>query len=128
MATSRTATSKKTATKTASATPAKKTATVKPATKSKAAPKKVTATPVKKTAAAPAKKVIAPKTEKIAVAAKGLSTKEARRTTVSPEERYHMIATAAYFLAERHGFNSCYAMRDWITAEAEIDAKLNAQK
>ncbi len=133
MATSRTPVGKKTTSKTASNTKdkkplAKKTIAVKPATKPQTIAKKASPTPAKKTTAAPAKKVSAPLAGKIAVIAKGQPKKMARKITVSPEERYHMIATAAYFLAERHGFNSCYAMKDWITAEAEIDAKLNAQK
>lgn len=147
MVTSRTATSKKIATQTASSTPAskplaKKTVAAKPAPKTAA--KKVAATPVKKTAATPVKKAVAtpvkktsatpakkanvPKAKETAVATGSPPPKTANKSTVSPEERYHMIATAAYFLAEKHGFNSCYAMRDWIVAEAEIDAKLNTKK
>jgi hypothetical protein len=51
----------------------------------------------------------------------------AKKTTleVSPQQRYHMISTAAYFLAERRGFVGGYEMQDWISAEFEIDAKLN---
>lgn len=63
----------------------------------------------------PAKKIAAPKK---------LSKKAA--VVVSPEHRYHMIATAAYFLAERRGFAGGYEMHDWISAEAEVDAKLNS--
>jgi hypothetical protein len=37
-----------------------------------------------------------------------------------------MIATAAYFLAERRGFSGGYEMQDWISAEANIDSKLKA--
>jgi hypothetical protein len=35
-----------------------------------------------------------------------------------------MIAEAAYFRAERRGFTSGDALRDWCEAEAEIDARL----
>jgi hypothetical protein len=45
---------------------------------------------------------------------------------VSPEERYRMIATAAYFLAECRGFTGGYEMEDWITAELRIDIKLKS--
>jgi len=86
----------------------------------------VASTPVKKAAAIPAKKMSAPKAAKTATTAKSVPRKTAKKATVSPEERYQMIATAAYFLAERRGFSGCYEMGDWITAEAEIDAKLNA--
>lgn len=145
MATSRTAAGKKTTAKTASSTSAKKplakkTVAAVSAAKPKPAAKKTAATPVKKAVATPVKTTIAipakaaapaagaTKVEKTAAATKNATRNTAKKIAVSPEERYHMIATAAYFLAEKHGFNSCYAMRDWIAAEAEIDAKLNAQK
>jgi hypothetical protein len=99
MATSRTAAGRKT-TKATSSTPAKKA---------------VAGTPAKKASAS-----------KAAATAKSTPKKTAKKTTVSSEERYQMIATAAYFLAERRGFSGCYEMVDWITAEAEIDAKLKA--
>jgi hypothetical protein len=35
-----------------------------------------------------------------------------------------MIAEAAYFKAQRRGFNGGDAIRDWCEAEAEIDARL----
>jgi len=40
------------------------------------------------------------------------------------DQRRQMIAEAAYFKAERHGFNGGDAVRDWCEAEAEIDARL----
>lgn len=88
------------------------------------------ATTVKKVAAKPAiKKGIeakpAPlesKPVKKAAVKKPASTKKA--SPVTPEQRYKMISTAAYFLAEHRGFAGGYEMQDWIAAEAEIDAKL----
>jgi hypothetical protein len=47
-----------------------------------------------------------------------------KSATVTPEQRYQMIATAAYFLAESRGFAGGYEMQDWISAEAATDAKL----
>jgi CHASE3 domain sensor protein len=41
--------------------------------------------------------------------------------SITPEERYRMIAEAAYFHAERRGFISGDTARDWLDAEAEID-------
>lgn len=41
---------------------------------------------------------------------------------VSPEERYRMIQEAAYYIAERHGFNGDSAYF-WSQAEAEINAR-----
>ncbi len=49
------------------------------------------------------------------------STRPYRAT---PEERQRMIAEAAYYRAERRGFVAGDPMRDWLEAEAEIDAKL----
>ena len=41
---------------------------------------------------------------------------------ISPEERYRMIQEAAYYIAERHGFNGDSAYF-WSQAEAEINAR-----
>jgi hypothetical protein len=43
---------------------------------------------------------------------------------VTPEERQHMIAIAAYVRAEKRGFVGGNAGDDWVQAEAEIDALL----
>lgn len=40
------------------------------------------------------------------------------------DQRQQMIAEAAYFRAERRGFNGGDAVRDWCEAEAEVDAQL----
>ena len=45
---------------------------------------------------------------------------------VTSRERQRMIAEAAYFRAERRGFNGGDAVRDWCEAEAEVDAHLRA--
>lgn len=119
--TSRTASSKKTAVKAEGETAAKK-ATVKK-TASGAAPAKPKAA-AKKVSAAKAEQPAKP--AKAATSAKSPPAKNAKKTATSPEERYHMIATAAYFLAERRGFSGGYEMIDWITAEAEIDKKLRS--
>jgi hypothetical protein len=107
-------------------------------TKKPVAKKIVAATPVKKAAATvtkkaapiPAKKVSAPKAEKPAgkasATAKNAPTKSSKKNTVKPEERHHMIATAAYFRAEQRGFSCGCAKEDWIHGEAQIDAMLNS--
>ena len=41
----------------------------------------------------------------------------------SPEERYLMVQTAAYYIAERAGFQGC-ATDHWAAAEIEIAGKL----
>ena len=47
---------------------------------------------------------------------------------VSAEERRRLIAEAAYFKAERRGFPEDGALEDWVEAEAEIDALLDARQ
>jgi hypothetical protein len=47
-----------------------------------------------------------------------------RAGVVAPEERHRMIAEAAYFKAERRGFQGGDCDRDWLDSEAEIDAIL----
>ena len=42
-------------------------------------------------------------------------------TAVGPEERYHVVAEAAYFRAEHRGFLPGYELQDWLSAEAELD-------
>jgi len=103
----------------ASTTPAKKPAS-----------SKVTAAAAKETPPIPSKKVSAPITEapagKPAATAKSAPAKSIRKNTVTPEERYKMIATAAFFRAEQRGFATGNEMADWSISEAEIDAMLNA--
>jgi DNA anti-recombination protein RmuC len=48
--------------------------------------------------------------------------------TISNEQRRQMIADAAYFRAERRGFNGSAPLLDWVEAEAEIDARLRQQE
>lgn len=64
---------------------------------------------------------------KSTAAKSGSKTTRARKTTASPvtaEQRYDMIAEAAYLIAESHGFDSSRSLDDWLEAEAQIDAKL----
>jgi len=49
-----------------------------------------------------------------------------QKNKISPEQRFQMISTAAYFLAEQRGFAAGYEMHDWIIAEAQIDSQLSA--
>jgi hypothetical protein len=90
-------------------TPAiKKTAPTK-----KAAKKKVTGK----------KAVIAKKTPMRKVAKKPTKTSEQDISpiTIAPEERWRMIAVAAYHKAEKRGFAPGNELRDWAEAEKEID-------
>ncbi len=125
---------------------AKKVAVTKAAGKAAVKPKTtkaaVVATPkkavVKKTATAAAKpkstktpavkKAVVPAAAKKAPAKKAVATKAkpaAKRSVAqpTPDERYCMVQTAAYFIAERNGFGGC-PTEYWVTAELEIAGKL----
>jgi hypothetical protein len=43
---------------------------------------------------------------------------------VGPEQRAALIAEAAYYRAERRGFEPGHETEDWLAAEAEVDAHL----
>ena len=40
---------------------------------------------------------------------------------MTPEERWKMVAEAAYLRAENRGFSGGNPTEDWLAAEAEID-------
>ncbi|WP_083251206.1 DUF2934 domain-containing protein [Acidihalobacter yilgarnensis] len=42
----------------------------------------------------------------------------------TPEQRYRMIAEAAFYIAETHGFDPNRSLNDWLEAETMIDAHL----
>ena len=118
-----TATTRKAAPKaTAKAAPAPAKTTKAPAPVStKATPAKAKAAPAKAPApaATPAKR--APRKS-------GATRIEgAVAIVVSDEQRYRMIAEAAYFRAESNQFQSD-SVRDWIEAEKDIAALLNGQR
>lgn len=48
---------------------------------------------------------------------------DSRAVKVTPEEHYCMVQTAAYFIAERHGFQG-NSDEHWAAAEREIAARL----
>ncbi|MBI5429191.1 MAG: DUF2934 domain-containing protein [Nitrosomonadales bacterium] len=115
------------------ATPAKKRTTATAgATKASAASKPrvaktATETPAKKP---PAKKPVAKKataaateTKKVAAAKTKPAAAKKAKAQPTPEERYRMVETAAYFIAERHGFQGD-STGHWVAAEAEIAALL----
>ncbi|MBT8419969.1 MAG: DUF2934 domain-containing protein [Gammaproteobacteria bacterium] len=47
---------------------------------------------------------------------------------ITPEERWNMIAVAAYYRAEQRGFIGGSPAEDWIAAEEEIDSLLSGNK
>ena len=68
------------------------------------------------------------KTEMVRIEADKAQTKGVAATLlaaeVTNEERQRLIAEAAYFRAERRNFVPGYELRDWLDAEAEIEAKM----
>jgi Protein of unknown function (DUF2934) len=47
---------------------------------------------------------------------------------VSAQKRGVMIAEAAYYIAERRGFEAGREMEDWLLAEKQVDAVLSSEK
>jgi len=46
---------------------------------------------------------------------------------IDPDTRYALIAETAYYRAERRGFIPGSEVQDWLEAEAEIEAMLQAK-
>ncbi len=87
--------------------------------------KEVKKTTTKKAAPKAAAKKPAPTVStRKAAAPKAAPKKAAPVKALNPEERYRMIQDAAYFIAERHGFNGDSAYF-WSLAEAEINSNLS---
>ena len=107
----------KTAKSPVKATTKKVSATKSPAA---AAQTKKSKTSAVKNATATAAKIKAP--VKKAASAKTIPMNKPA-TKPSPEERYRMVETAAYFIAEQHGFQGRND-EHWAAAEREIAAKL----
>jgi hypothetical protein len=78
------------------------------------------AKPIAETKPASAKKPAAAK------AAKPTSKSTAKAIVLSDEQRYRMVAEAAYYRAEKNQFKSD-PLRDWIDAENDISALLSAK-
>lgn len=120
-------------------TPTKKSSTATPAAAKKATPKaaavkakapeKVASAPkpaVSKSATAAAKKPAVKKTtaKKAAIARGTIELDAPKVMLVTDEQRYRMIAEAAYYRAESNNFRSD-SVRDWIEAEKDIAALLS---
>ena len=43
---------------------------------------------------------------------------------VTPDQRYHYVEVAAYYIAEKRGFDAGSTEEDWAQAELEIDRLL----
>lgn len=122
------------------ATPKPKTATKKSTAEEVKTPKKVVAKKPAKTKDASTGKTEKAKVSTVKKSAAGSATVKAKapakkaavakpRTAVekkskpTPEERYRMVQTAAYFVAERNGFQGD-STAHWAAAEREIAALL----
>ncbi|RLW54596.1 MAG: hypothetical protein B6D76_06760 [gamma proteobacterium symbiont of Stewartia floridana] len=53
---------------------------------------------------------------------------ESRPNPIDPSLRYQMIETAAYYIAEKHGFDPRKSVEDWAQAEQEIDTMLDEEE
>lgn len=51
---------------------------------------------------------------------------QTKAAAIAPEERQQLIATVAYFIAERRGFVPGNELDDWLRAEAEVDSRMIA--
>ena len=109
----------------------KKTASKKSSTKKKTVVKKTTAkkAPTKKTST---KKPATGKKKSSTVKKKSASSKKSaikeqvtNPLSVSAEERWRMVANAAYHRAEARGFAPGNELQDWIAAEKDIDKLLS---
>jgi cell division septation protein DedD len=106
--------------KTKSAAP--KTAVAKkPAAAKKPATAKKTVAAKKPAAVKPAAKSTAKPVAK--VVAKPVASKKAAGWTPGPQERYNMVQVAAYYIAERNGFNG-NPMSFWEEAEKQVASML----
>jgi hypothetical protein len=43
--------------------------------------------------------------------------------TRAEEEKHHLIEEAAYFIAERRGFQGDLVLEDWLQAEREVNSR-----
>ncbi len=101
---------------------ASKTSSKKKASKKKTAAKKTTKkTASKKTSTKKAAKKKAAHSSKVHRASK-------TQLNINAEERWRMIATAAYHKAEARGFTPGKEAEDWYEAEKEVDALLQSKK
>lgn len=69
------------------------------------------------------------KTTKVRTAAAGVraTSNPGPTTRVTPEERWQMIAKAAYFRAQKRGFAPGGDVQDWLDAETEVERQLGGR-
>lgn len=92
--------------------------------KPKAAPAVAAKSTPKAAASKPATRV-AEKTAKASIASSAPKRKSApSRNVITSEERTRLINEAAYYIAEKRGFQGGDPQQDWLEAAAQIDATI----
>jgi len=99
----------------------KKKTTTKKASSEKAARKKVISKKATKAKKTTTKKIAKKVAKKVAKKTTKTSKTDASLLKIAPEERWKMIAVAAYHKAEKRGFAAGGDMQDWDEAEKEVD-------
>ena len=64
-------------------------------------------------------------TKKRVVKKRSAATKKVTNPQVSPRERYEMIATMAYYRAEKRNFEQGHDYQDWLECEEIVDKMLS---
>jgi len=62
--------------------------------------------------------------KKRVVKKKSVASQRTTHPQVSPRERYEMVATMAYYRAEKRNFESGHDYEDWLECEAIVDKML----
>lgn len=70
-------------------------------------------------------KITGAATPKAAKKPAAATTGKMKKISINPEERYRMIAVAAYYRAEKRGFIGGDPAQDWVEAEAEVARLIN---
>jgi hypothetical protein len=53
-----------------------------------------------------------------------VTTASAAPRSFSEEQRHALIAEAAYYMAERRGFESGHELEDWLLAESQLEGAI----
>ncbi|MBA2410112.1 MAG: DUF2934 domain-containing protein [Gammaproteobacteria bacterium] len=81
-----------------------------------------------RSSATPKKRVVKAKTPTVKKTdARGRTEKQTPSLTLTPEERWRMVAVAAYHIAEKRGFSPGNPLDDWLNAEREVESLLGVQ-
>jgi hypothetical protein len=108
---------------TSTAATTKKAAVAKPIKTKVTVAKKAVTTTAKKTVAASKSTVVKKPHANKAKSATARTVGPKKVAKITPEERYRMVETTAYFIAEKHGFQG-RSDEHWAAAEIEVAARL----